>query len=169
MRGATAAERSFPTAVLYFNPHSPCGERLTVSGCAAPSARFQSTLPMRGATYRCNCSQRLFCNFNPHSPCGERQQSRKRQLPFLRFQSTLPMRGATCYRLFRCSRQIISIHTPHAGSDVRALYNAAGLTVISIHTPHAGSDPDQQKMERYKLDFNPHSPCGERHGLRPCS
>ena len=33
---------------------------------------------------------------------------------------------------------------------------------ISIHTPHAGSDvPQKRSFVRYQ-HFNPHSPCGER-------
>ena len=33
-----------------FNPHSPCGERLTTSRNGSPISEFQSTLPLRGAT-----------------------------------------------------------------------------------------------------------------------
>ena len=101
----------------YFNPRSPCGERhgFAAAGSApkvisihAPHAgsdscvsrsftrcsRFQSTLPMRGATFvRRPCFHKLpisihaphagsdcfrftspggFHDFNPRSPCGER-------------------------------------------------------------------------------------------------
>ena len=34
----------------------------------------------------------------------------------------------------------ISIHTPHAGSDVNSLTTLGQDATISIHTPHAGSD-----------------------------
>ena len=33
---------------------------------------------------------------------------------------------------------------------------------ISIHTPHAGSDPVRHQRRFAQIDFNPHSPCGER-------
>ena len=57
-------------------------------------------------------------HFNPHSPCGERHT----------------------YRRDARSKRPISIHTPHAGSDV------AEITMPYIPPSH----------------FNPHSPCGER-------
>ena len=56
----------------HFNPRSPCGERLAHSNCMASVIRFQSTLPVRGATIAKCLLQ---------SP-GQ-------------FQSTLPVRGAT--------------------------------------------------------------------------
>ena len=36
------------------------------------------------------------------------------------------------------------------------------LIAISIHTPHAGSDRGIGKHREIAVDFNPHSPCGER-------
>ena len=100
--------------------------------------RFQSTLPMRGATNPVNLPRAgrtisihtphagsddqqgyntgQLPDFNPHSPCGERRSI-----------------SAFTYR------DRISIHTPHAGSDVRGCQSVPGCQ-ISIHTPHAGSD-----------------------------
>ena len=71
--GATSAfpVLCFPPA--YFNPRSPCGERL---------------VPL---TAVCGCT-----NFNPRSPCGERHEAVwKPDLPLYKFQSTLPVWGAT--------------------------------------------------------------------------
>ena len=99
-----------------FNPHSPCGERRN----SLASALVQ-------------------CHFNPHSPCGERPAWADAPEAGVVFQSTLPMRGAT----------------------LRDGKGAAGL-LISIHTPHAGSDRISDQYNRYLRDFNPHSPCGER-------
>ena len=56
----------------YFNPRSPCGERPFVHHFQSGVQRFQSTLPMRGATIT-------------NGAYG----------PAYGFQSTLPMRGAT--------------------------------------------------------------------------
>ena len=58
-----------------------------------------------------------------------------------RFQSTLLMRGATPGRRWPCGRPCISIHAPHARSDLRS-----NLT----HLPFA--------------NFNPRSSCEERPG-----
>ena len=62
------------TCAIYFNPRTPCGVRRgeTCEVCGAPLP-FQSTHPMRGATY---------IDRSPINP--ERV-----------FQSTHPMRGAT--------------------------------------------------------------------------
>ena len=126
---------------------------------------FQSTLLMRGATVLSIC----------------------RCMVLASFQSTLLMRGAT-RPLARFSRPTrISIHAPHARSDVsrfshfcsftrfqstllmrgatvRQVYVAAPRS-ISIHAPHARSDtspPDNCPLCQY---FNPRSSCEERHSM----
>ena len=49
------------------------------------------------------------------------------------------MRGATQVLFATSAVLMISIHTPHAGSDLGG--ESIGQTPqISIHTPHAGSD-----------------------------
>ena len=82
--------------LFYFNPRSPYGERLIAKRFAEALRKFQSTLPLRGATA---CDKTLkssltisihapltgsdpalssagpsMRNFNPRSPYGERQQ-----------------------------------------------------------------------------------------------
>ena len=71
------------------------------------------------------------------------------------------MRGATPFVLWLSLPQKISIHTPHAGSDIKLMLSAP-LMVISIHTPHAGSDGFSFRALMIRWHFNPHSPCGER-------
>jgi len=55
----------------------------------------------------------------------------------------------------------ISIHAPHARSDVSLAEYDKGQA-ISIHAPHARSD--QRKLEEWAEagDFNPRSSCEER-------
>ena len=130
-----------PAFSRYFNPHSPCGERLTTAQIQQPTMTFQSTLPMRGATGVCQrlglghgisihtphagsdavaLAVRYYMEFyfNPHSPCGERPPRPVIEPAIEAFQSTLPMRGATPRaRKKRAEHLRISIHTPHAGSD----------------------------------------------------
>ena len=121
--------------------HTPhAGSDLTNCQWGGPADAFQSTLPMRGATAaRRPDTPRNRAYFNPHSPCGERPLT-DCQISFSsQFQSTLPMRGAT--------------HT----ANHPAIY-----PVISIHTPHAGSDRTVRSQPEMQHDFNPHSPCGER-------
>ena len=56
---------------------------------------------------------------------------------------------------------VISIHTPHAGSD-QWIFENYEVHDISIHTPHAGSDRLFVGSMYGIIHFNPHSPCGER-------
>ena len=125
---------------------------------------FQSTLPMRGETHL----QRYRQNWE-------------------RFQSTLPMRGETIKKYFCFLLYAISIHSPHAGRDLSRPRKTIAR-YISIHSPHAGRDPGGDYMsEDYPIsihshhagrdsrktptvshgyDFNPLSPCGERHFVK---
>ena len=77
------------------------------------------------------------------------------------FQSTLPLRGVTDAIWYVGLIQLISIHTPLAGSDLRGVRFEACLG-ISIHTPLAGSDRRPPARASSPRNFNPRSPCGER-------
>ena len=161
--GERLFRRTGKKARKHFNPRSPCGERRqeqqrTFHGMGisihAPRAGsdlrflpligyvilFQSTLPVRGATRNL------------------RRHQRKAQ-----FQSTLPVRGATsCHMASRFCARPISIHAPRAGSDQSGKQNLASV-FISIHAPRAGSDFSPQAFRAPSWNFNPRSPCGERH------
>ena len=73
MRGATCHWSCSGVRRSYFNPHSPCGERLEAENAAHRASQFQSTLPMRGATSAKIANGTIYFDFNPHSPCGERR------------------------------------------------------------------------------------------------
>ena len=184
MRGATIGRHLSASSCWNFNPRSSCEERLAVQrvdavlhisihapharsdppetdvcclpaiSIHAPHARsdppkkdldeireeFQSTLLMRGATASRLYAEPLQQDFNPRSSCEERQ--------------------ITCKT--RCRNSVISIHAPHARSDlicddifVTLFYfnprssceerpnhrkRIAVAIVISIHAPHARSD-----------------------------
>ena len=120
MRGATTS--SFPIKFLHFiSIHAPH------AGSDGVSRTIKS----------------IRLHFNPRSPCGERPTSIPSLLQPFQFQSTLPMRGATHEGKERHPSMIISIHAPHAGSDVYIERAGAG-----------------------NADFNPRSPCGERLSLK---
>ena len=123
-----------------FNPHSPCGERLVCHQFGKAARRFQSTLPMRGATGRTTHTYRK---------------------PSV-FQSTLPMRGATITSgIPRADVVHFNPHSP-CGERRKCREYVSKLGPISIHTPHAGSDSLLPAIIAIALNFNPHSPCGER-------
>ena len=116
----------------------------------------------------------MFCKFA--SPSG--------------FQSTLPMRGATLSCVKGYTKTVISIHTPHAGSDQYvALFSAALLfqstlpmrgatfgpfnaascsSVFQSTLPMRGATYSWMIYWNLPKNFNPHSPCGERHQCKTC-
>ena len=106
-----------------------------------PSRNFNPHSPC-GERHNPHCCLGRLKYFNPHSPCGERP-------------SPFPVLDAEC----------ISIHTPLAGSD-RQREHTDRCGEISIHTPLAGSDACRIDLGRFRRDFNPHSPCGERRAGR---
>ena len=122
---------------------------------------FQSTLPVRGATLTsCGTLAPPF-DFNPHSPCGERPETALYKSQGKEFQSTLPVRGATqrggpvvLASGFQSTLPVRGA-TPHTDAHTVTF-------CISIHTPRAGSDPISWGLQRTIKHFNPHSPCGER-------
>ena len=146
-----------------FNPRSPCGERPVRYCSPSGLSRFQSALPLRGATtLECfwpSVSQlisiraplagsdssflsicRLRRHFNPRSPCGERPE---RDTEFMAeqviFQSALPLRGAT-------------------GTT---LQDTSASQYFNPRSP-CGERRSTTTNPLWWKDFNPRSPCGER-------
>ena len=135
---------------------------------------FQSTLLMRGATWRRSFRRGNTFYFNPRSSCEERpylahdghgsflisihaphaRSDLAAQLStrkYLLFQSTLLMRGATAIIRPRDACNKISIHAPHARSDKVYVYNPKEKQYISIHAPHARSDALYERVLGYLL------------------
>ena len=121
-----------------FNPHSPCGERRHQHLQRARTQDFNPHSPC-GERPPPWPSRHAPYDFNPHSPCGER-------------------RGLQDAFGFVHG---ISIHTPLAGSDETRM-GVQQSRNISIHTPLAGSDRKSCHRLLKWMNFNPHSPCGER-------
>ena len=156
----------FPRRIscLDFNPRSPWGERPAQKTVDSQHQRFQSTLPVGGATEAFDNADADIVisihaprggsdrgadgvefwesNFNPRSPWGERLAPNNAVQLWDKFQSTLPVGGATVHSA-----------TPDAAEN------------ISIHAPRGGSDEFTRILNRYKGDFNPRSPWGERQPL----
>ena len=100
-----------------FNPRSPWGERPGRSLASWHILRFQSTLPVGGATVsKANSEAAAWISI--HAPRGGSDftavctgyDGRK-------FQSTLPVGGATVFGIWLVKVVIISIHAPRGGSD----------------------------------------------------
>ena len=118
MRGATCAYCRPAPRRAYFNPRSSCEERPRATASrSAPSA-----------------------NFNPRSSCEERLNTVDRGVKANPFQSTLLMRGATLHRA--TARVKAADFNPRSSCEERRA-GAAALRfgfAISIHAPHARSD-----------------------------
>ena len=78
--------------------------------------------------------------FNPRSSCEERL-----------FALCLAVLGVA-----------ISIHAPHARSDLTDEVNEVRALQISIHAPHARSDSTTIRHHSLSSNFNPRSSCEER-------
>ena len=122
-----------------FNPRAPCGARPISSSASGSGMLFQSTRPLRGATYFHRLS-RVGLQISIHAPLAGRDPFRPCLFfPLFVFQSTRPLRGATVSVARLGDRLIISIHAPLAGRDV-------------LPPPLPCGPPD----------FNPRAPCGAR-------
>ena len=145
----------------YFNPRSPCGERQTTRCLRGWSYRFQSTLPVWGATY--TGRQRRPRNyisihaprvgsdpssmpsvterthFNPRSPCGERRAARA---------------GPPLRRNF-------NPRSP-CGERLFALCYKATNSHFNPRSPCGERRRGRGGVSAGVADFNPRSPCGER-------
>ena len=122
-----------------FNPRSPHGERHLRRMLSFWTARFQSTLPARGATW-CNPPYGRRIGISIHAPrTGSDPGVCEAACGKARFQSTLPARGATERSKDIMDSAFISIHAPRTGSDGVGLQKLLCVS-ISIHAPRTGSD-----------------------------
>ena len=162
MRGATIVAQITPLPPPNFNPRTPCGVRRRAgdknfskskisihaplagcdsgsTACVSRTRRFQSTHPLRGATY---------------TMAG--------RVPTGAFQSTHPLRGATFRaRLRELGIENFNPRTP-CGVRPRGFCQVLHLYQISIHAPLAGCDRDAKRKSLWVYNFNPRTPCGVR-------
>ena len=155
------------TTSTHFNPHSPCGERLEAIRARYMPEIISIHTPHAGSDSPARVVESPGSYFNPHSPCGERPLVIVIDRLSLEFQSTLPMRGATAGTLDEWAAKVFQSTLPMRGATSRSI-RCTVPRLISIHTPHAGSDLGTAYSVQARQDFNPHSPCGERHVHRRC-
>ena len=103
--------------------------------------RFQSTHPLRDATYHSSVVFRLLYDFNPRTPYGMRRI----------------IRNEDCHEYIHFNPR-----TPY-GMRRKVLYNSANGTAISIHAPLTGCDIIMIIMIAiFYVYFNPRTPYGMR-------
>ena len=124
----------------YFNPRSPCGERLR-SGVSEVNPRYFNPRSPCGERLPGLLHQFLSVNFNPRSPCGERPCS----LYFLdhatRFQSTLSLRRATWPPSDTALTPWDFNPRSPCGERLQLIQTEGQMIEISIHALLAESDP----------------------------
>ena len=122
-----------------FNPRSPYGERQLHQASHPSLFRFQSTLPIRGATWQIE-QQAAGIVISIHAPhTGSDTRSSRRSERLKHFNPRSPYGERPAGPLLHYQHYSISIHAPHTGSD--AYVPVPSVTVdISIHAPHTGSD-----------------------------
>ena len=147
----------------YFNPHSPCGERLYYQFRKVTAERFQSTLPMRGATIAPPGQSANYSNISIHTPHAGSDSARWLSCPpHLDFNPHSPCGERPCF-FFNASRFFeISIHTPHAGSDSPNSFFLFLQNSFQSTLPMRGATGSAFCSGIIHQHFNPHSPCGER-------
>ena len=146
----------------YFNPRSPYGERPSTTPPNGSFSKFQSTLPLRGATRRKDCRCCTPQYFNPRSPYGERPPDAPTPETAEEFQSTLPLRGATSRS--RRSSALSTNFNPRSpyGERLAVIASVIKCNRFQSTLPLRGATPcpsDWRSCHRY---FNPRSPYGER-------
>ena len=155
----------------HFNPRSPYGERQSTSRNSIVIEPFQSTLPLRGATFTvCSCFVFLFISihapltgsdndcrwcyfdaslFQSTLPLRGATTTVTSQFTALKFQSTLPLRGATLIlKITQFSFKFQST-LPLRGATMAMAYKNVSVS-ISIHAPLTGSDGGLQPSPRLR-------------------
>ena len=122
----------------YFNPRTPCGVRPFERGLYSSSSAFQSTHPLRGATFL------LLCDFAP-------------RLILIH----APLAGCDFCSSFFCLVNSISIHAPLAGGDDLALAVQDVHDHFNPRTP-CGVRPCSPPAAVRRCHFNPRTTCGVR-------
>ena len=173
---------------MYFNPRSPYGERPFAPITAFHCGRFQSTLPLRGATggkmgltppieisihapltgsdqggTRCVCRP---VYFNPRSPYGERQHYKKITQKCENFNPRSPY-GERHPEQRPAPFQLGFQSTLPLRGATRFSLCLSFFDQISIHAPLTGSDFLTGLEAVCNAYFNPRSPYGERPGETP--
>ena len=141
MRGATLSTdmvRMF--YVIFQSTHPVRGATYTMRAWHCGGAAFQSTHPVRGATHQCPELVRNYLAFQSTHPVRGATITKMSILGLLEFQSTHPVRGATS----GCT----SFHSPPA--EFQSTHPVRGAT-----TSAAG------RFCTYS-NFNPRTPCGVR-------
>ena len=94
LAGSDLAKVLWMVIAGYFNPRSPCGERLVRKSLRRVSDRISIHAPLAGSD-QSKLTDLLTMEFQSTLPLRGATRLRPRSTPHQLFQSTLPLRGAT--------------------------------------------------------------------------
>ena len=165
MRGATNFSCSILSKYFHFNPRSSCEERRDSGNTDGTRHNFnpRSSCEERHAAIIPLAT--IAINFNPRSSCEERPNVIRSQAKHSVFQSTLLMRGATSIILGQTVGRCEFQSTLLMRGATRLLDDSTQPCSISIHAPHARSDVLPYRVRDTTHNFNPRSSCEERPGV----
>ena len=121
---------------------------------------FQSTLPVRGATCRNRRAKLLHFHISIHAPREGSDSPLDLLIVWLnQFQSTLPVRGATCGSLqIATNPKPFQSTLPVRGATGFANRPLCQTCAISIHAPREGSDETHGLINFLQTGFSIHAP-----------
>ena len=102
-------------------------------------------------------------HFNPRSPCGERHSGHAAIRLVYQFQSTLPVWGATVVKQFFGDNSKFQSTLPVWGATMMVASLAPHFFVFQATLPVWGATRYARQRTLRMANFNPRSPCGERH------
>ena len=137
------------------------GATMCISSTRSAAFVFQSTLPARGATVPASSAVSTTNYFNPRSPHGERPRTTSTSAASTNFNPRSPHGERLCGCPLELIRRYFNPRSPH-GERPRPLRGRTALLHISIHAPRTGSDINFRALSLLMQNFNPRSPHGER-------
>ena len=137
--GATFQRCIFRPAGRYFNPRSPCGERLDEWGLGNEYSVISIHAPRVGSNRFLREALLPGWNFNPRSPCGERPIGGRAWSAYTDFNPRSPCGERPGRPLALWGASYFNPRSP-CGERLALIMVFSSITV----------------------DFNPRSPCGER-------
>ena len=142
----------------YFNPRSPWGERHSDLRKKQRKKKFQSTLPVGGAT-TVESEWNIVTDISIHAPRGGSDDILCSTKPIFKISIHAPRGGSDFPGGDPRSPQLgISIHAPRGGSDILVPFGNQDV-LISIHAPRGGSDKCDMMISQI-LKISIHAPRG---------
>ena len=127
------------TTIWYFNPRSPCGERLYDSYPVSDTQPISTHAPRAGSDESIATGEFTLSDFNPRSPCGERHTVAVNALAGNIFQPTLPVRGATVAAQNEVHIVVFQPTLPVRGATFSLYLRGRDITVFQPTLPVRGA------------------------------